>query len=277
MPANRRARIRLVAVALLGVPSMFAGCHCRSCSGSHGAAPAGSASAAASASALPKRKRSTHLRPLSGPAERRLGDGAAVEVPVGATDSRPVLIVLSSDDAGTTCRSWRGLSQGYGFVVCPGTGASKDGGGPVSDVASTEKALRAALHALKRVFGDYISPGPVVVAGLGPGARLALSLVKQEPAYFARVVLDNGAFPEWSSGVATIFARQGGKRALFVCTHPGCATAAHDAAVLSRRAGVKARSVRPVDGGPDAELSSAAFAWLIEDDAAWKPPGSAPR
>ena len=269
------SRARLVVAALLGVPALFAGCRCQSCSGSRSSGSA-SASASATASSAPRRKRSTHLTPLSGPAQRRLGDhGASVEVPVGATDSRPVLIVLSEDDSQATCRTWRGVSQGYGFVLCPALGPAKEGGaGP--DIPATEKALRTSLHALRRRFGNYISPAAVVLAGLGPAARLALSLVKQEPAYFARVALLDGGFREWSSGVATIFARRGGKRALFVCTGPSCATPAGDAALLSRRAGAQARSVVRHDAGPEPAAPRSAFEWLIGDDADWKPPKSPP-
>lgn len=268
-------RARLVLAALLGVPAMFAGCHCQSCSCTH--ATGGASSAAPSASAAPKRKRSTHLRPLTGPAEQRLGasgaSGASVQIPVGATDSRPVLIVLSSADPEVVCRTWRGVSQGYGFVLCSGTG-SKD---QRPDIPSTEKRLRAALHELRHRFGNYISPGAVVIAGVDGSARLTPSLVKQEPAYFARVVLVDGGFQEWSSGVATIFATHGGKRAAFVCTRPGCAAPAGDAAVLSRRAGAKARSVKSDAGVAGAGVLSSTFQWLVEGDPDWKPPRAKPR
>ncbi len=161
------------------------------------------------------------------------------------------------------------MSQGYGFVLCPGT-ASKDG---APDIPSTEKRLRAALHELRHRFGDYISPGPVVVVGSEGSARLAPSLVKQEPGYFSRTVLVDGGFSGWSSGVATIFATRGGKRAAFVCTRPACATPADNAAVLTRRAGAEARSVLPGDAGADkASTLRSTFAWLVEGDADWKPP-----
>lgn len=264
------SRTRLVLAALLGVPAMFAGCRCQSCSRKH---PAGSASPSArsSASAPPKRKRSTHLHPLPGPAEQRLAAGGAdVQAPVGATDSRPVLIVLSGANPEAACRTWRGVSRGYGFVLCPGIGS--DEGGAPPDIPSTEKRLRAALHEIRRRFGDYISPGPVVLVGIGGSARLAPWLTKQEPAYFARIALVDGGFKEWSSGLATIFATRGGKRAAFVCTRPGCGAPAEDAAVLTRRAGAQARSVQPGDAGVD---EAGVFAWLIEGDADWKPPPAA--
>ncbi len=196
-------------------------------------------------------------------------------MPVGSTDSRPVLIVLSDGQPEASCSAWRGVSQGYGFVLCPRLTAMDSGSAP--DFATTEKTLRGSLRVLHRVFGDRISPGPVVLVGQGTAASLAPRLAKQEPAYFERLALVDGGFDEWSSGLATIFSKQGGKRALFFCSRPGCATPARDAAVLTQRAGARARSASAADGGAARLPPRPLFEWLIEDDSDWKPPRPAAR
>lgn len=222
-----------------------------------------SGSAPGSASAPPRRKRSVGLAPLAGPSELELGvdaGNALVLAPVGATDSRPVLVVLGA--SGDACRHWRKLSRGYGFVLCPAPTQP-------DRLSAVQKALRASLVAVRRRFGDYISPGPVVLIGVRTSAAPAVSVLRQEPAFFARVGLVDGGFSAWTSGTATIFAKRGGKRVLLVCSTPGCAKPAGDAAFLTRRAGALSRVSGPDTGGT---TSRPEFAWLIAHDPAWKPP-----
>jgi hypothetical protein len=223
--------------------------------------PSASVSASAAASARPARKRSVGLAPLPGPPEQRLAPNASVFAPANATDSRPVLVVLGTADAGA-CRHWRELSHAYGFVLCPRPAHA-------DRLSEQRQALRASLAALRRRFGDYVSPGPVVLIGVGASAVAAVSLLREEPAYFARVALVDAGFDAWTSGLATIFAEHGGKRALFVCTEPACAKAARDAAFLTHRAGAMSLVSEPEAG---AAPSRPDFAWLVDHDPAWKPP-----
>ncbi len=244
----------------------------------------------------PKRKRAVGLPPLAATASRVSlsvsGFGAAeVAVPVGAKDSRPVVVALHGDtgDPAALCDAWRAVSS-YGFVLCPRGAARRaaDGGAAsygFDDVPAAERELRAALAALRARFKDYISPGPVVLAGFGRGAGFAVQISRQEPAYFAHLVLLQGGADEWSSGVATIYAHGGGKRVLFACGSASCEKDARAAVVLSQRAGLAARLVpdqlddaAPSDVAAErfnaaaAHLIAQSWAWFVDGDAAWRAP-----
>lgn len=249
-------------------------------------------SPSAGAGRTPARKRAVHLSPLRAPR----GDEdlplkgfhpAVVIAPLGATDSRPVLVALHAEGADpvATCEAWHRISD-YGFVLCPRGVADKTStrGAPRYTFGSahdTVLELRAALSALRRHFGDYVAPGPVVLAGVSLGALRAVWILREEPAYFARVVLVQTARDPWSSGIATIFARRGGKRVLFVCAASACQQRVRNDVVLTRRSGAQARSSELVvgDASLDDRLKGALapdFRWLVADDPAWKPP-AAPR
>lgn len=291
MTASRAALVLVLALA--------PGCRC---SRSGGPAPVAStsASAAMTPSAPPKRQRAQGLPPLEAPEPRVAlpvtGFGAAeVAVPTGAQDSRPVVIALHGDvgDPAGICDAWR-MASSYGFVLCPrGTPRKVADGAPPAfgfdDASSTERELRAALHALRERYKDYISPGPVVLGGFARGADIAAQISRQEPKYFARLALVQGGAAGWSSGVATIFARGGGQRVLFACGSEACVKDARNAALLTERAGVKARLVpeqldaspftaiaAPRFGVPAAHLLAQAWGWLAEGDPSWMPPPAKP-
>jgi poly(3-hydroxybutyrate) depolymerase len=208
---------------------------------------------------------------------------AVVFAPLGATDSRPVLIVLHGEgaDPEAACAAWHKLSD-YGFVLCP-RGVVDQKGSPgrytLGKVSRTVLELRAALAALRKRFGDYVAPGPVVIGGVSIGALQAVWILREAPAYFARVVLVLTGRDIWSSGIATIFAQRGGQRVLFVCAGASCRQRVLDDAALTRRSGAGARSI--VLGQSDAlhderwvsDLSSD-FQWLIAGDPSWTAPGA---
>lgn len=280
----------IAAVVLL---SLAPGCRC---SRDKAPAPAASGSAAMTPAVKPKRKRSVDLPPLAAPGPRVSlavsGFGAAeVAVPLGAKDSRPIVIALHGEDGdpAALCDAWR-MASSYGFVLCP-RGVPRraaDGGPPgfgFDGVPAAEHELRAALHALRARFKDYLSPDAVVLGGFGRGADIAVQISRQEPSYFARLVLVQGGAGGWSSGVATIYARGGGKRVLFACGSERCSKDARAAVVLSERANLAARLVpQELDASPFAAIAGARFnttaahllaqswRWLVDDDPAWRAP-----
>lgn len=277
--------------------ALLAGCRC-STEPAPSASPPASVSAS-SVSQAPKRQRAVGLTPLAAPSALTplavIGfDDAIAALPLGSTDSRPIVIVLGDRgaDARTTCERWRAFA-GYGFILCPS--GKQDGEPHPSEMdangdPSTGRAreLRAALGALRKRFGEHVSPGPVVLAGVGRGARVAIQLARQEPSYFARLVLVGDGARDWSSGVATIYARGGGQRVLFACGDSNCAHDADGATVLSERAGLSSRRTGDAfDAGADAAAPGApapvieravgsGFPWLVEADASWRPPAPPP-
>lgn len=206
---------------------------------------------------------------------------AAVAVPLGAREPRPILVVLhgGSDRPGSQCDTWNGISGKRGFVLCPGGSEGRESnpehprfsfGGP--DAAARE--LRAVLTATKERFGRHVSKSPVVLAGVSLGATLAAQIMLEEPSFFRRVVLVDASYEHVSSGVLTRFAQGGGERLLFVCSATDCSDRATPLAALSRRMGVKADVIGPSELGPgdDSGLARALHGrwhWVVAGDSRW--------
>src|SRR6185369_4681261 len=173
---------------------------------------------------------------------------ATVALPLGATSSRPIAVVLhgARDRAEWQCGSFRGLLGGGVFILCPqGVLATGEGGlyglGSVDDSVAE---LRAGLAALKARFGAHVAPSPILLIGYAEGAAVAADLARQEPSFFSRVALVKGNPSALSSSGAKIFAERGGKRMLFFCTETACEQAGAERALSLTRAGVAAKSVK---------------------------------
>lgn len=269
------------ALAALALVLAHAGCKCD--------ATARVGRAVSSSAEQPEtRQRADHLPPLRA---TRASQNLALRgfrvaraiIPLGATDARPVLIVLhgAGADPNATCAAWRRVTD-YGFVLCPrGILDAKSPPGTLhytfGSPRETVLELRAALGALRQHFGNYVAPGPVVLAGVALGALRAVWILREEPGYFARVVLVQTGHDPWSSGLAAIFAKRGGKRILFVCANASCRRRVRDDVVVTRHAGSRARST--LLGGEGApidlhRLSALApdFRWLVAGDPDWHPP-----
>jgi len=241
------------------------------------------ASASASASAAPPKKKLPPLKAESWLVELALeGFGTtSVSVPLGATEPRPIVIALhgAGDRPEWQCGTWTGIA-GRAFVVCP-RGVPHPGY-PASaprytwkSVADTERELRSALHALKARFGEYVAPGSVVLTGFSLGASHAVNILREEPSFFARVVLVEGGAREFTPTLGAVFAKNGGKRMVFVCTQPACKPAALTAVRLTERGGAPAELVdagnlgHVLDGRAAAAIKPR-FQALVADDPRWK-------
>jgi pimeloyl-ACP methyl ester carboxylesterase len=277
-----KSRHAFASCALLAVAAGTQGCKRAERPNASGAAARGSATNRSQTPPAPKRE----LGPLSAESWRIdlpvEGFGAAaLSVPLGAKEARPVVIALhgSGDRADWQCGTWTGITNGYPFVVCPRGVPRPHNPGEVEtfnygSFADTERELRGALRALKRRFGDYVAPGPVVLAGFSLGATLSVLIAQEEPSYFSKLVLIEGAYEHWSSHDAAVFAKRGGQKLLVVCAQAGCEAAAQRAVLFTKRAAADADFVYPGPLGHmlDGRVASAIktrFAWLVEDDPRW--------
>lgn len=179
---------------------------------------------------------------------------AAVAVPLGAKAARPIVIALhgSADRPEWVCAALRSVAGPQPFVLCPRGAARTDF--PASDPRytfgteeETARELRAALAELKRRFGVYVAPGPVIFAGFEVGADHAASIAAEEPSFFSRLLLIEPMPSRWPSSQAAMFGRAGGQRVLFAFG------SAHrdefeQRAVLTTRGGADARAVLLEEG-----------------------------
>jgi hypothetical protein len=233
------------------------------------------------------------LAPLSAPSwlvdlEVPGFEKASAAVPLGATEPRPVVIALhgDADRPEWQCGTWAGIAKSHPFVLCPRGVLRKDvkadperyGWGTVEE---TERELRASLRALKSRFGKHVASGSVVIAAFGAGVKPAAWVVRQEPAFFARVVFIGVGSDDWSPGYAGLFAAGQGRRMLFVCSDPACDGDAERYLMMSRGAGIDAKLVNAGDFGRQldrrvASALSAEFTWLVEDDPRYPAAKTAP-
>lgn len=198
---------------------------------------------------------------------------AALAVPIGATEARPIVIALhgAADRPEWTCGAWRGIVGPAPFVLCPRGVARADFAVPdarytFGTVAATASELRAGLAALKRKFGAHVAPGSVVFAGFELGADRAAVIARQEPTFFARLALIFPAPDTWPPAQAAEFGREGGARVLFACG-PEARAGAELKAVLTRRGGADARAVFLGAGVPALDAARVAllapeWSWL---------------
>ncbi len=205
---------------------------------------------------------------------------AVVSVPLGARTPRPLVIALHghADRADWQCGTWTGITSAHAFILCP-QGRKSSGSGAAerftyAGAAETERELRAALKALKGRFGEHLATGPVILAGYSLGASHAARIARQEPSYFSRVVLIEGAYNQWSAGDAAVFAKGGGQKLMMVCAQTACASAAERAVLFTKRARADAELVFPgqlghVFDGRVASAIKARLPWLVEGDARW--------
>jgi hypothetical protein len=144
-------------------------------------------------------------------------DGARVSVPTGAAEPRGITIVLHADgERGEEhCKIWRRISAAHEFVLCPQFA-------PQVSTAVVSEQLRGALRALKERFGSHVGSSPVVLAGFGSGAEHAVQIAREEPSFFARLMLVNGGYSAWSATSAAAFEQRGGQRLVFACSDAVC-------------------------------------------------------
>ncbi|HET7541747.1 MAG TPA: hypothetical protein VFK05_17855 [Polyangiaceae bacterium] len=198
---------------------------------------------------------------------------SALAVPLGAKSARPIVIALhgSADRPEWACATLRSIAGPAPFVLCPRGVARADF--PTSDarytfasVADTARELRAALGELKRRFGVYVAPGPVVFSGFEIGADHVAAIAAQEPSFFSRLLLIEPSAASWPSSQAALFGRAGGQRVLFAFG-PAQRDELTLRSVLTGRGGAESRSVFLGDGPVTLEAHSRQllrknWAWL---------------
>jgi len=205
---------------------------------------------------------------------------AVVSVPIGAVESRPVVLALHGnyDRPEWQCEVWRGVTKGYPFVVCPRGVPRQDAPRSLDrwtygKGADVRKEIDAALAAVKERYGDYVAAGPILYVGFSLGAIHGAGIVSTDAERFPRAVLIEGGY-SWPAARAKSFAAAGGKRILFACGQKTCKGAAAIPTRVLERAGLAVRTVYGGEVGHTydglvAEEVAHAWSWLVEGDPRW--------
>ncbi len=253
--------------------ALATGCRCDAPPSGGAHRPAPDASAAPASRTLPPLEASSWLEQI--PVD---GFGpASVSVPLGATTPRPIVIALhgKGDRPEWQCGSFRGIAGEHVFVLCPRGAPVRVAGEERFTFTSferVERETRAALRALKERYGAHVAGGPVVLAGFSLGAEHAALLQRQEPSFFAHLVLVEGGSKSWSSTQARLFSERGGRRVLFVCGQPSCVVLARRQVLFTQRAGGEAKlldagNLGHVLDGRMVRAIRAEWDWLVAGDA----------
>ena len=204
---------------------------------------------------------------------------AVVSVPQGTTGPRPVVVAVHGNynRPDTLCEAWRPVF-GAAFVLCP-RGVPRPDSPSLADQRYTFDNTKAlgdeidrALVALRSRFGAHVDTGSLVYAGFSLGAIMGVFVTAHSPGLFPRVILVEGGTDRYVPDVLDAFAKGGGRRVLFVCAQPDCATDAPFTIARLEAAGVKAECViGPPIGhrydGAIAETIQGALPWVLDGDA----------
>ena len=210
---------------------------------------------------------------------------AVVSIPVGATEPRPVVVALHGnfDRPEWQCEVWRGITDGYPFVLCP-RGVPRTDAPKKWDrwtygaLAKVQAELFAGLEALEQAFPQYVDDGPVVFTGFSLGAILGRYIIRKHGDRFPRAVLTEGGNKGWNA-LARDYRKSGGQRVLFGCAQSVCVQTARAAARHAERAELVARvadagNVGHTYDGPVAAAVKHKWGWVVAGDSRW--PGAEP-
>jgi hypothetical protein len=201
---------------------------------------------------------------------------ARVALPLGAKSPRPLLVALHGDDDRPewTCGSYHHVTAARAFVLCP-SGVPRGERFTLGTTPATRSELRALLPALKTRYAPYLAKGSVILAALGPSVAQAVDIALEEPSFFSRLLLVDGAVDRFTTGVVQRFATAGGKSVWLVCsTGSACEADAADRLQALERAGVETRLLKPDRGhGLDGEITALLHKeWgsLVREDPRWQ-------
>lgn len=192
--------------------------------------------------------------------------GTVVCVPIGATESRPVVVVASSGPPREACDAWHVITDKFPFVLCPALVATAGRPGTLSQLRA---GLRSALIALKHEYSAHVDPGSIVLVARGMLAEQSIFIAQQEPSFFRRLVLVDGGTETFSNLFISVFGQRGGERVLFVCGDDACRSTASARAAYAYRNGVEMRAaLAAADSGTHWPTDAIAdeWSWLVAGD-----------
>jgi pimeloyl-ACP methyl ester carboxylesterase len=181
------------------------------------------------------------------------------------------------------CEHWRRLLRARAFIVCPrGTplGVVPEGQSPTGYFYRDHRALgrevMAARAAAIAAFGARLDPSAALYVGFSQGATMGALFLHEladtpDRGAFARLVLVDGGWVEWTRELAKKEHERGLARVVLVCGQTRCAREGKKRASWMEQAGLPlrfeyAQGAGHTWGGAVAEKVEGALGWLLEDD-----------
>ncbi len=184
------------------------------------------------------------------------------------------------------CETWRDITQGYPFILCPRGILRRDVPAKLdrweySSMDQTDRELEAGLAALRKQFSQYFAPGSILFTGFSLGAILGVGILKRHPGQYGPVVFSEGGNENWSVAtvrkIAPIDDDAGSTHALrmlYACGQTDCVAKSKATSKIIERAGGEARvvsggNVGHLYDGPVAAAIAREWQWLIQGDSRW--------
>jgi poly(3-hydroxybutyrate) depolymerase len=171
------------------------------------------------------------------------------------------------------CDYWDRLTRGRAFVLCLRGTAMGQGAFYYKNHYALRDELAAALTAA-RSAQPRIAPGSGIYAGFSQGASMGSLMIAERGKDFPLLVLIEG-FQEWPLALARKYQQSGGKKVLFACGTPQCASKAERSVAALQRAGLEARLDHAAGAGHTPlggvlELVERDLPWLLEGVKEWE-------
>jgi pimeloyl-ACP methyl ester carboxylesterase len=181
------------------------------------------------------------------------------------------------------CERWRDLSRSRAYVVCPrGTpiGLQEPGRAPTGYFYRDHRALgrevMAARAAAIDAFSARLDPARALYAGFSQGATMGALFLHEladtpDHGAFAKLVLVDGGWVEWTKGLAEKEKASGLERVVLVCGQTRCAREGKKRVGWMEQAGLAVRYAYAQGaghtwGGAVGDHVEASLPWLLEGD-----------
>ena len=180
-------------------------------------------------------------------------DPAVVSFPSLEATLSPVVFVAhgAGDHPVPQCQLWRYLLGDRGVAVCLSGKRTDVRTEPryFPEHRTLEKILVATLKAFRAAYPELADPENTLYAGYSQGATMGSLVIHSHAADFPRVALVEGGYGGWTLARATAFAKNGGRRVLFMCGTRPCADQARASAKLLESANVETKIVQNLAAG----------------------------
>jgi dienelactone hydrolase len=203
---------------------------------------------------------------------------AVVAVPTTKNRSKSVVVALHGnfDRPEWQCETWRRVTQGSFWIVCPRGIPRRDAPRALDrwewgSLANTKAEILASLSALRARFPEHVDRRKsLVLIGFSLGAILGIRFIADQDLAIRSAVFIEGGYQGWTKASAAAAANEGFGGVLFACGQTECRNAVRHSGPLLEKAGLRSALVEDLKAGHDyggvlAELIQKQF-WQFQRD-----------